>query len=348
MIPTMPNLRPFALGMLALATAAISSQAQTPAAPTPTLLTDQQVASVLQQLKDLEQTIARQRGDNLGAILSRLRAGAANEAAALAFYAECEKLVNVDRKELTREEEKRREEQVKRAAERNKETKDEEDGDFGTAVRLQLQYIILTLEARETKDIETLFPKLAAYLQDVVANAAKLKGRAGNYLAANISGGGGGGRGGQGGGNPFVSALQLERYLNVQDWSMGPVDFEEIWERTVLPVYRAKKKAELAAQWDVRINAETSYRKGAMAPAEFAIWQQSDLPEIRWARGNDLFANSDNPLQAMKDMLTLIRDNTGHPDVNKWLDQFRGLVGKTAPDADALPEPKPAAGAAAP
>lgn len=299
---------------------------------------------ILQQLKELEQVIARQRGDNLGAILQKLRTGASSDAAALALYAECEKIINVDRKELTKEEERRREEDMKRQVDRNKETRDQkEEGDFGTAVRLQLQYLILALEAHETKEIEKLFPKLASYVQEVVANADKLKGRAGQYLAQSIRGGGGGGRGGRGGGggggNPFVTAFQLDRYLENDRWSLGPVDFEQVWERAVLPYYREKDKENLAAQWDARINAESGFRKGSMSEQEFLLWQQNDLPAIKWERAKDIYANSYKPVNGMADMLRLIKEAPGHPDAPKWVEELRGLVAKAGPAAPAESPP---------
>lgn len=328
------------LSLIAAGSLASFSPAQETPVPAPAL-TDQQVSVILQQLKELEATIARQRGENLGAILQKLRTGASSDAAALALFAECEKIISVERKELTKEEERRREETMKREADRNKETKDQkEEGDFGAAVKLQLQYLILSLEAHETPEIKKMHPKLASYIQDLVANAEKLKGRAGDYLRDPLRQAGGGARGGRGGGgrgNPFVPAFQLERYLEMPNWSQVPVDFEQIWDKTVLPYYREKDKEDLGAQWDVRINAETAFRKGSMSEPEFLLWQQNELPAIKWERAKDIYANSYKPVDGMADMLRLIKEAPGHPDAPQWVRELRDLVAKTKPGAEQPP-----------
>lgn len=339
----MPNHIPLSL-LIALSIAAPTIAQEPEPKPTTPVLTQQQVDTIVKQLAELEKTIAAQRGTNLGAILQKLRTGASSDAAALALYQDCETLV-ADRKALTRDDKKAREEQIKRQADRNKDNKAvtvKEDGDFGTAVRLQLRYLILTLQAHETKDTEQLLPEIAAYIQDVVASAEKLKGRAGAYLGTALRAGGGRRPGGGGGGvgqgnNPFVSAFQLERYLDNEHWSMEPLDFGNIYDKAVFPVYRTKKKSDLGAQWDTRMSAEASLKKGSVSDAEYAIWQQTSLLDTKWLKLKDLYSFGDKPVNALADMLTMIRDNPGHPDSPKWLDEFRGLVAAAVPGTAAAP-----------
>jgi hypothetical protein len=341
-IPAMSNRT--TLTLLSILGISVPAFAQTPETPivepkaSTSLLTEQQIAAVTKQLEELEKTIANLRGNTLGSALERLRKGAASDAAALALYAECEKEVNIERKELSREEERRQKEQMERQAERNKETKDEdENGDFGTAVRLQLQYLILSLEASNAKDVGPLLPKLRTYVQDVVTNAEKLKGRAGGYL----SGGGGGGRrgGGGGGGNPIISALRLERYLTAENWSASPTSFQQIWSSTILPYVAEKKPEELAAQWDACVSAEVAYRQGTMPAPEFEIWKTEELPMLRWRSLQYLYANAPEKIKTLGAMLELIKSIPGHPSAVSWLQEFRTLV---TPAPAGEPAEKPA------
>lgn len=326
------------LGLLATLALSTPLLAQDPAPkPAPPTLTQQQVDTIVKQLADVEKAIAQQRGSNLGSIIAKLRTASSSDAAALALYQDCEKLI-ADRRAMTRDEKKTREEQVKKQAEKNKEStakEVKEDGDFGLAVRLQIRYLILSLEAHEAKEIDKMLPELASYIQDVVSSSEKLRGRAGAYLAGSLRGGGGGGgrggRGGGGGGNPFVQAFQLGDYLDSEHWSLQPVDFGEMWEKTILPVYREKKKSELAAQWDARINAEGGYKKGTISDAEYSLWQQADVPDLKWDKLKDLFANGEKPVNAMAEMLAMIRDNPGHANSPKWLEEFKGLVVAATP-----------------
>ncbi|MBX7207374.1 MAG: hypothetical protein K1X78_03590 [Verrucomicrobiaceae bacterium] len=331
------------LHLAALLGLCVPLSAQDPAPkPAPPTLTQQQVDTIVKQLADVEKAIAQQRGANLGAIIQKLRAGTASDAAALSLYEDCEKLI-ADRRALTRDEKKTREEQVKKQAERNKEStakEVKEDGDFGLAVRFQLRYLVLSLEAHEAKEIDKMLPELTSYIQDVVAASDKLRGRAGAYLAGSLrgGGGGGGGRGGRGGGgggggNPFVPAFQIGDYLDGQRWSLEPVDFGAMWEKTILPVFREKKKSELGAQWDARIAAEAGFKKGSISDAELSLWQQNEVPDIKWAKLQDLFANGDKPVNAMADMLAMIRDNPGHPNSPKWLEEFKRMVASATPGA---------------
>ena len=329
--------------LIALSIAAPTFGQEPERKPATPVLTQQQVDNIVKQLAELEKTIASQRSTNLGAILQKLRTAASSDAAALALYEDCEKLV-ADRKALTRDDKKAREDQIKRQADRNKNDKGavvKEDGDFGTAVRLQLRYLILSLQAHETKDKEQLLPDILGYLQDVAASAEKLKGRAGAYLAGPLRTGGGGGRRGGGGGgqgnNPFVAAFQLDHYLENDNWSMEPLDFGNIYEKSVFPVYREKKKSELGTQWDARMNAEAVFKKGSISDAEYAIWQQTALLDTKWLKLKDLYANGDKPVIALADMLAMIRDNPGHPDSPRWLDEFRGLVAAAVPGTAATP-----------
>ena len=316
--------------------------AQDPAPkPAPPTLTQQQVDSIVKQLAEIEKEIAEKRGGNLSTIIQKLRSGAASDAAALALYEDCETL-NAERRALTREDKKAREDQIKRQADRNKDNKVtvvKEEGDFSTAVRLQLRYLVLTLQAHEAKEMETLLPELAGYIQDVAANADKLKGRAGAYLGTPLRTGGGGGRRGGAEGNPFVSAFQLDHYLDNPNWSLEPLQFGDIFEKAIFPIYREKKKSDLAAQWDARMNAEAAYRKGAISDAEYAIWQQTNLLDIKWRKLKDLYANGDKPVEAMAQMLTMIRENPAHPDSPKWLDEFRGIVAAAVPAGSGTPAP---------
>ncbi len=342
------------LCLMTLLSAAPFTQAQTadpiretpiPSAP---VLTPDQIKNITTQLKELETQIQRMRGDNLSAILQKLRTAAASNAAAMSLYEDCEKLVNIERKDVAREEAKRAEERIERNAERR--SADAEDlkqnGDMATAIRIQLQYLILTLEAHEANDPAKMVPKLQAYVQELLGQADKLRGRSLGFLGAGF-GGGGAARGGQGGGavgvgnggrNIFVEAFQLQRFLTVENWTNQPTDFSGMWTRTILPVFEKEKKDELPAQWDLRINSEGAFRKGCMPEPEYLLWVQNELPALRWERAQYLYENGPSAINAMADMLKVVKENPGHADAPQWLKTLRELVG-AAGGTGAAPAP---------
>ncbi|MCB1208049.1 MAG: hypothetical protein KDK97_01920 [Verrucomicrobiales bacterium] len=331
------------LCLMTLLSTALSAQAQTadpvPEIPIPSapVLTPEQVKNITTQLKELEAQIQRMRGDNLAAILQKLRTAAGSNAAAMALYEDCEKLVNIERKDVARDEAKRAEERIERNADRRSADADEvkQNGDMATAIRIQLQYLILTLEAHEANDPAKMIPKLQAYVQELVGQADKLRGRSLGFLGAGFGGGGGGGRGGQGGGavgvgggrNIFVEAFQLQRFLTVEDWTNQPTDFSGMWNRTIFPVIEKEKKEDLPAQWDLRINSEGAFRKGCMPEPEYLLWVQNELPALRWERAEHLYEHGPSAINAMADMLKVVKENPGHADAPKWLKTLRELVG---------------------
>ncbi|MCB1225219.1 MAG: hypothetical protein KDK99_05345 [Verrucomicrobiales bacterium] len=301
---------------LCLLTAATLSWSQEPAPTVPSVaLTPEQVANVRKQLTDLEAEIQRQRGGNLSQIIARLSAAAGSDAAALKFYEECQQLVNVERKDLDAEQTRQREAQQERELKRRSEENEKTDGEFGTALRMQLQYLILTLQADDEAKPEVIAPKLQAYIQELVAAAPSLKGRSWAYLNSPL-----------GQNNVFVSALQLRPFLDAKNWSNNPGDIGAMYKMTLLPYYEAKDKDSLPAQWDAQLAAQASLMQGVLPEPEYELWRQTDAPQLQWLRAEDLFARGPNPLQAMADMLKVIRDHPAHPDSQQWLTQLRTMV----------------------
>ena len=307
---------PFALLALAF-TFPISAQ-DTPPSEKPKL-TPEQIANITQQLIALETEIQRVRGDSLGQILTKLRAAAASDAAAMKLFDECVELVTVERKDLDSDEAKRVSERNERNSEGRGSVDEDRDGDFATAVRLQLQFIVLTLEAHDTKDKGTMQPKIQSYVQDLLAAAPKLKGRALQHLRSDLKNG-----------NPVVEAFRLDPYLDADDWSPTPGNLGAIWAATVLPWYLVEKPEELATQWDNRITGEATLRQAYMPEPEYALWLQTDLPTLKWERAEYLYQNGPTPINAMADMLKIIKEYPVHANSPKWLEKLRMLVDSAA------------------
>ncbi len=282
-------------------------------------LTPEQLDMLTRQLAELEGQISKLRGDNLGQILQKLRAAAASNNSAMAFYVECEKLVSIGRKELDREQVKRMQERIDRGNDRRA-VNEKLDGDPALAVRLQLQYLILCLEAHETQDRAALIPKLQAYIQEVTASADKLKGRAFGQLAGNLAGR-----------NPVVSAYQLERYLKAENWTNDATDLRGMWSQTLLPWYKDNRPEDLTAQWDQCVSALAIMRKATLSEAEYALWLQNELPALRWERAEYLAQNGTTPVNALADMLKLIKEFPGHADAPKWLAGLRAHLESAKP-----------------
>lgn len=296
------------------------------APPTPApKLTETQVATIMKQLTELETQIHQMRGSTLSSVLQKLRTAVSSDQAAMSLYLECETLVSL-RKEVDKAEARRREEAMQKNLERKGSGGNAKDqGDFASAVRLQLQYLILTLEAHESsdEDLPKMVTKVQGYLQEVVAAAPKLKGQALNYLRAPL---GGGGRG-----NPIIEAFQLDRYLNRKGWSNRPLDFGDIYIQTIFPAAEEANKEALPGLYDARISAEAAFRQESMFEPEFVLWKQNELPALYWQRAVYLFEKGPTPINAMADMLKLIKEYPSHADAPNWLKDLRKRVEAAKP-----------------
>ncbi len=303
-----------------------------PAAPARPELTPEQIKNVLKQLDELEKSILSQRGTSLGSIIQKLRSAASSDAATINFLAECDKLVNVERKDGDRQDAKRIEQrkEAEKRGETRKET--EKDGDHATALRLCLEYMALTLEANETKDLKTMVPKLLAFHQTMLAQAKKLHGAAGELLMRPVGGGGGGRNLGVG---VVVQAYQLDSFLKPQGWPTSPGDIIEAYDKFILKTVREKETDKLAAGWDTALNNELGFRKERMAEGEYTVWAQQSYPRLRWSRAIDLTTHGPSPVAGLGEQLKVIKEFPNHPDSPGWIAALRSVVApaddKTSP-----------------
>lgn len=319
---TMKAFLPVVLTALPLCLAA--QDATKPAAPAEKL-TEQQVNNVLSQLKVLEEDILNKRGSNLSSILSKLNAAVGSDQAAMKLYTDCDVLVNVERKEEGKTEARQRAEQMERALERKSKGGGgpaTDDGDSALAIRLGIRYLILTLEAHEAKeeDFAKMVPKLQAYITDLVASAPKLHGRALNMVNRVCADG-----------SPIVDAFQLSRYLSRDGWSNNPTSIGGMYNATIFPIAETESKDKLPDLWDARINAEAAFRKENMSEPEFLLWGQNELPVLRWQRATELYKKGPSLINAMADMLKLIKENPNHPEAPNWVSQLRTFVNEASP-----------------
>ena len=316
------------VSVIGTATAQENKNAPPYVAPTPTL-TEDQVTKVLKQLDDLEKTIAAQRGNTLGAIIQKLHTAASSDSAAINFAIECEKLVTVERKDGDRNDA-RKLDQKKEAEKREPKAgiEAQKDGDFGTGLRLCLEYLALTLEARDVKDLATIVPKITAFHQNIISRGKKIKGRAGEMLMQPL---GSGGRRGGAEMRAVIDAYQLDQFIRRPKWPTVPGDIVDIYDKVIIEIARDKKKEDMATLWDTALNTEAGFCRLRMADGEFAVWEQSIYPNLRWQRATDLASNGPNPVTGMAEMLKVIKDYPNHPNSPDWIQTLRTMVSPPKP-----------------
>ena len=331
---------PCLLACLALAHSACAQDNKDAAPASPVSgLSPAQIANVLKQLDELEKGILSQRNSSLSGIISKLRTAASSDAAAINFVAACEKLVNVERKDGDRKDAKKIDQKKEEEKRQPRGPDADKEGDYGLALRLCLEYMALSLEARDVKDLATMIPKITAYHQTLIAQGKKIKGKAGDMLMQSVTGGGR-----RGEMRVVMEAFQLEKYLNREGWSRVPGDIVAMYDKVIIENARKNKKEDMASLWDTALNNDATFRRLRMTDGDFSVWEASSYPDLRWQRATDLANAGPNPVAGMADMLKVIKDYPSHANSPDWVKQLRDMVTPPKPEVVEKVGPAPNAG----
>ena len=330
--------------------------AQTPANPVTepvapefkVILTPAQTEHILKELEKVEKQIGKGRGSVFSAAMTKFREGMASPAAALGLYLDCYKLEHFDRKNL-------------KTADfmdwRNKNEVRLKDEDFKRALWLQLEYLVLTIQAQEIEEPKKMAPivtSLQAFLGKAVSAIQGTTAHSASGAVTDKDAKGGR----KGGGNVpagdilgtlrqsvadsvFAKAYSLEDFLKREEWEYQPLNVKGIYSNIIFPYYLAEKPTDLPAQWDSRINAEVAMRKALMSETEYQEYSKDAGPRMLWEKNNYLVANNVAAVNALADMLKVIQTYPSHPDAMDWLKEFRELVQKVS-EPSAEPVEKPA------
>lgn len=278
-----------------------------PAAP----LTSDQLAKLLKELDAVEAEVNGKRMAMRSSAVEAFRKAAASDKAAYEFYLACVKELRFDSREA-------RASEFREWRDRNE---DRLKDDTQTAVlRLQLQYLVLTLRKAEGVEMGTIVPELETFVAGIAANAESLAGSMRDLRESVLR-------------TPFAQVYELNKSLKLSDWSEAPGNFEEVYGATVLPYYRKYLPEKLGEAWDRRIDAQSRLVATLQAedPVALETYQTEELPRLKWAKAKDIYEHVSQPHGSIA-MLNLLKENPGHPNASKWLEEFKVLLGKTAND----------------
>ena len=132
-----------------------------------------------------------------------------------------------------------------------------------------------------------------------------------------------------------IDAYQLDQYLRRSDWPNVPGDIVEMYDKVIIEQARQKKKDDMASLWDTALTNEASLRRLRLADGDFAVWEQSTYPNLRWQRAVDLATTGPNPVTGMADMLKVIKEYPNHPNSPDWVHQLRDMVQPPGAGTDA-------------
>ena len=229
-------------------------------------LTPEQLEKIVSQLDQIEETVKGKRLSTRASAVDAFRKAASSDKAAYEFYMACVKEINFDRRGA-----------------RFSEFRDWRDRNEGklkdkanmTALRLQLQYLVLTLRKAEGVEMELIVPELESFVTNIVANIEVLEGTAMRTLRQPVNQ------------TIFAQLYELDRSLRMDNWSYTPGSYDSVYQKTLLPYYRVEHPEMLAQAWDRLIDMETRVTQFTQMENTVALekFQTERLPRLHWQRG---------------------------------------------------------------
>ena len=266
--------------------------------------------------------------------LAAFRKALGNDEAAIELYLNCMEKVNF-------------EDLNKKAADfrewKRKEAEKLSDPGLRLAIRHQLRWLMLTLEAASPKADRA---KLAADAQEaldaIFRDAEKLSNQQAILSQAVTS-------------SVFAAAYEINS-VKVEKWPLSPLNLDAIYEEVLLPPYRKPSTlAGLHAGWVKRIQQEivkmdlwSAKRKNREArddrdekrvgmaddmqsPEQLEFLEQ-EVPKLQWKMEVDMFLYGDQSGAATR-MLAHLTKYIAHPSAKEWGEELRKLLKPDAPPA---------------
>jgi hypothetical protein len=306
-----------------------------------TPLADADREALLDNLEQLRETANATVDARYRLALVAYRSAMASDDAAIELYLKCVEKVDF-------------EDQQKKPADfrewKNKEADKLSDPGLRLALRHQLRWLVLTLQAASGKIDRQ---KLAGDAQDVVGaifrEPEKLRAQEGILSQAVTA-------------SVFAKAYNINS-VKVDKWALSPTQLDQIYDEILLPPYRNPGHLDtLRATWIKRIQQEGAKyefwsepakggrnedKKGTrrvgmaadMQPPAYEKFLAETQPQLQWDMEIDLFRNGDESAAAVR-MFAHLEKSLAHPSVRQWGEQFEELLkAKPAPTALKAAEP---------
>ena len=282
-------------------------------------LSDADRESLLDQLEKIRESADSKVDARFRLALAAYRNAMASDEAALEFYLNCTEKVNF-------------EQQKKKPAEfrdwKHKEADKLSDPGLRLALRHQLRWLLLTIEAASEKVDR---PKLAAEAQEAVdaifRDLDPLKGQEGVL------------------GKPVTSTVFASVYgidsIKGDQWALSPIHLDQVYETIIFPPLRTPSRvSELRAAWIRRIQQEAAkaekWASEARAPKKIGMASALQAPEyekfitetqpkLQWDMEVDLFHHGDEANASVR-MLAHLEKYINHDSARQWGEDFKALL----------------------
>ncbi len=267
---------------------------------------DESVRSrLIRQLEAIRNAAYDFRHGALASAYSAFEQAAASDSAAVELFLKCTKELDFDRK-------------GRRAIEwlewkgndRNKERRRKKE--FGAALRLQLQYLLLTMKVSILKPEEVdkkrmYYEKLIGFAGQLGENWDKLEEERWLLSQSVFS-------------SVFARVYNVSQHLKAPEgWETAPGNLSGIYDNAVLPYLRENDRwDEVISIWMTRIRQETEKVQALKDPAKREEFAETKLPSLQWKMAEDILLSGQSA-QALSDMLSILGAHPTHPSAMGWI-----------------------------
>ncbi len=291
--------------------------------------------ALIEKLEAVRENVGQKVESNFSTAMNAYRSAMKSDSAALELFLKCAEKVDYSDLERSttdfREWRRRENERLSNPA-------------FARALRHQLRWLVLTLQAgSKGANRDALAVEAHEIVDAIFKQAAEISGQHETL------------------GEPVTETVFVRAYniggLNIEDWPLSPIkvsgrgrdaspDLSEVYDKLLLPPLRQPDRLKtLRSVWDKRIEHEgiaqqfflgegRRQERGAETSPAYLRFLSERRPQLEWEREVDLFRAGDQRAAAMR-MLDLIEKHAGTPKSREWADQFKALLSPPAPTGTA-------------
>lgn len=265
--------------------------------------------------------------------LGAYRSAAANNQSALDFYLKCIEKVNF-------------EDQKKKSSEfrdwKRQQSEKLSAAKIGPALRLQLRWLMLTLQAASEKAEPAALAASAAEILNAVYDDAEQLSDQQSVLNESVTS------------TVFARAYGIGNLRLDAKWPQSPAQIGAIYDEILMPpLRRPSRTAELRAAWNKRIQQEITRQEfwgpknpnpkkkigtaESMRSPEYDRFMAETVPNLQWQMEMDLFSSGDENGAAQR-MLAHIEKHLAHASSRNWAEALAALLGPGPKSESASPE----------
>lgn len=270
-----------------------------------------EIVRMLEELAALAREAKESQAGKHTTALAAFREAAAGNTAAYEFFTECYKKINFE------EQERRYSDYREWKSDKGKELRSPE---HCTALRYQLQWLVIAIRAANAEDLGELIPAIGTYMDSVSANEESM-GVYSRLLRAPVTQ------------SVFAEVYGLDTGLGaLKSFEFTPANFDGIFDKTILPYYRAVEEVEpLVAAWDKRIHFAAKRAAEVKLEKAKEDYLAESLPELKWRKWSDVLAMGERG-RALPEMLALIKANIRHDKSREWIAELQATLKLDEPE----------------